>query len=117
MKFQLKFGKLDVSTNNSLELCNKAHHGGAPEIWKIGGILPFPKKGDLGVAGNYRGITLTAVAAKIYNKMLLNRLRPHIAPLLRKNQNGFRTNRTTPAQILALRRIIEGIKAHNHECF
>ena len=36
-----------------------------------------------------------------------------IDPRLRRNQNGFRSNRTTVAQILALRRIIEGVKAHN----
>ena len=28
-------------------------------------ILPFPKKGDLGLAKNHRGITLTSIAAKI----------------------------------------------------
>ena len=37
---------------------------------------------------NYRGITLTAIAAKIYNLMLLNRIRPEIDPILRKNQNA-----------------------------
>ena len=31
-----------------------------------GCILPFLKKGDLGLAKNYRGITLTSIAAKIY---------------------------------------------------
>ena len=35
-----------------------------------GCILPFPKKGDLGSAKNYRGITLTSIAAKIYNILL-----------------------------------------------
>ncbi len=34
-------------------------------------------------------------------------------PLLRPNQNGFCTERTTTSQILALRRIIEGIKEYN----
>ena len=61
--------------------------------------------------GNYRGITLTAVVAKTYNKMVLNRIRSHVDPLPRKNQNGFRTKRTTTAQILALRRLIEGVKS------
>ena len=32
---------------------------------------------------------------------------------LRKNQNGFRTKRTTVSQILAIRRIIKGVKNHN----
>ena len=31
-----------------------------------GCILPFPKKGDLGIAKNYGGITVTSIVAKIY---------------------------------------------------
>ena len=37
-----------------------------------GCILLFPKNGDLGITKNNRGITLTAIAAKVYNAMLLN---------------------------------------------
>ena len=40
--------------------------------------------------------------------MLLNRIRPVVDIILRKNQNGFRTNRSTFGQILMVRRIIEG---------
>ena len=77
-----------------------------------GCILPFPKKGDLGLAKNYRGITLTSIAAKIYNALLRNRLEPKI-DILRKNQNGFRRNRSTTSQILTIRRILEGVRAKN----
>ena len=84
---------------------------GCSNIWKQGCILPFPKKGNLAYTDNYKGITLTAVATKTYHKMLLNRIRPHVDPLLCKNQNGFRTKRTTTAQILALGRLIEGVKS------
>ena len=45
--------------------------------------------------------------------MILNRIRTYIDPLLRWNQNGFRQQRSTISQILALRRIIEGMKAKN----
>ena len=45
--------------------------------------------------------------------MILNRIRPYVDPILRKNQIGFRTNRSTSGQILAIRRIIEGVKAKN----
>ena len=53
-----------------------------------------------------------AIAAKITNKMILNRIQPAIDPRLRPNQNGFRPGRSTTAQILALRRLIEGVKAN-----
>ena len=78
-----------------------------------GCILPFPKKGDLGLAKNYRGITLTSIAAKIYNALLRNRREPKIDNILRKNQNGFRRNRSTTLQILTIRRILEGVRAKN----
>ena len=55
-----------------------------------GSFLPFPKKGELGFAKNYRGITLTSIAAKIYNAVLRNRREPKIDNILRKKQNGFR---------------------------
>ena len=75
--------------------------------------LPFPKKGDLGLAKNYRRITLTSIAAKIYNALLRNRIEPKIDNILRKNQNGFRRNRSTTSQILTIRRILEGVRAKN----
>src|SRR6056300_1363575 len=76
-------------------------------------IIPVPKSGDLSKTDNYRGISLICIIAKIYNRMILNRIRCIIDPLLRINQNGFRSKRTTVAQILTLRRIIEGVKENN----
>ena len=73
------------------------------------------KKGDLGLAKNYRGITLTSIAAKICNTLLRNRIEPKIDIILRKNQNGFRRNRSTTSQILTIRRILEGVRAKNQQ--
>ena len=78
-----------------------------------GCILLFPKKGDPGLAKNYQGITLTFIAAKIYNALLQNRIEPKIDNILRKNQIGFRRNRSTTSQILTIRRILEGVRAKN----
>ena len=78
-----------------------------------GWILLFPKKGDLGLAKNYRGKTLTSIAAKIYNALLRNRIEPKIDNILRKNQNGFWRNRSTTSQILTIGRILEGVRAKN----
>ena len=96
-----------------LNLCNSVYNGDSIDRWTEGFILPFPKKGDLSIAKNYRGITLTAISAKIYNFLLLNRIRPEVDPILRKNQNGFRSNRSTSGQILTIRRILEGVHAKN----
>ena len=60
-----------------------------------GCILPFSKKGDLGIAKNYRGINITSIAVKIYNAQLHNRIEPKTEKILRKNQNDVRRNRCT----------------------
>ena len=98
-----------------LKLCNEVYSQKRIQAWTEGCILPFPKKGDLGLTSNYRGITLTAIAAKIYNAMLLNRIQPEIEKVLRRNQNGFRKERSTTGQILTVRRILEGVRAKNLE--
>ena len=76
-----------------------------------GCILSFPTKGDLRLAKNYRGITLISIAAKIYNALQRNRIEPKIDNILRKNQNGFRRNRSTTSQILTICRILDGVRA------
>ena len=99
-----------------LELCNHVLNTfDAPQLWLNSEIVPLPKKGNLTLQQNYRGISLTQIAAKIYNKLLLNRIFPAVNPILRRNQNGFRKGRSTIAQILALRRIIEEMKFGNKE--
>ena len=96
-----------------LRQCHAVYNQNRIERWMKGCIFPFPKKGDLGLAKNYRGITLTSIVAKIYNALLRNCIEPKIDNILRKNQNGFRRNRSTTSQILTIRRILEGVRAKN----
>ena len=102
--------------NLLLKLCNIALDDNiCTSHWLKSNIIPVPKKGDLTLATNYRGISLLPIAAKIYNKLLLNRIRPLVDPILRKNQNGFRSGRSTLSQILVLRRILEEARNYNLE--
>ena len=94
-----------------LRHCNAVYNQNPIDIWMKGCILPFPKKGDLGLAKNYWGITLTSIVAKIYNALLRNRIEPKIDNILWKNENGFRRNRSPTSQILTIRRILEGARA------
>ena len=80
-------------------------------------MLPLPKSGDLSLTANYRRISLSPMVAKLVNKMILNRLQQKIDKHLRPNQNGFRPGLSTTSHILALRRLIEGVrtrKKSNH---
>ena len=60
-----------------------------------------------------RGISLNSIMAKTYNPKILNRIRPVLDHLLRPNQNGFRMKISTAGQLLAIRRILDGIMNMN----
>ena len=83
------------------------------EKWTKGYNLPFPKKGDLGITQNYCGITLTAIAAKVYSALLLNQIQPKIEKILWKNQNNFCLNHSTTLLSLTIHWIIKGVRAKN----
>ena len=85
--------------------------GEKTDQWSESNLITLPKDGDLSSTDNYRGIALSATAAKITNRLILNRIRPLIDKHLIPNQNGFRPGRSTTAHILG--RLIEGVRSHN----
>lgn len=98
-----------IASAQLLNIMNLAFKTGtAPREWTKSLIIPIPKQGDLTDPAKFRGISLTSLAAKRYNRILINRVKPHDDPPLRKNQNGFRQGRGTLEQILCFRRLIEG---------
>ena len=60
---------------------------------------------------NYRGIALMSTCAKLYNRLLLGRIRDGLDSHLRPNQNGFRPLRSAGQYVLAWRRIHEEVIA------
>ena len=52
----------------------------------IGNWISNQNKGDLGLAKNYRGITLTSIAAKIYKALLRNHIEPKLTTFLGKTK-------------------------------
>ena len=78
-----------------LPLCNAIYKQNSIEKWTKTCFLPFSKKGDLGITKNYGGISLTAISSKVYNSLLLNRIRHNVGKMLRKNQNAIKRNHST----------------------
>ena len=78
-----------------LRHCNGVYNQNTIDRWTKRCILPFHKKSDLEIAKNYRGMTLTSIAAKIDSALLYNRIEPKTEKIFRKNQNRFRRNRST----------------------
>ena len=74
-------------------VCNRVWRGeGWPEGWKEGIVVPVLKKGAGERVEDYRGITLTQTAYKIYASVLAERLRLEVEEkmILPPSQAGFR---------------------------
>ena len=79
-----------------------------PPEWRRSIIVPLYKgKGDRRDCGNYRGISLLSVPGKIFARVLLDRIRPHLIQHQRPEQSGFTPKKSTVDRILALRVLIE----------
>ncbi|CAH8515125.1 unnamed protein product [Schistosoma haematobium] len=78
-----------------------------PMDWKEGHLVKIPKKGDLSKCENYRGITLLSIPGKVFNRVLLNRMKDAVDAQLRDQQAGFRKDRSCTDQIAILRIIVE----------
>ena len=78
-----------------------------PSDWRDGYLIKLPKKGDLSNCSNYRGITLLSVPGKVFNRIILERMKGEMDPWLRDQQAGFRPNRSCVDQIATLRIIVE----------
>jgi hypothetical protein len=65
-----------------------------PLDWRKGLLVKLPKKGDVTTCNNWRGITLLSIPIKVFKRVILNGIRDRINTRLRKEQAGFRSNRS-----------------------
>ena len=76
-------------------------------------IVSIPKKDNSTALDNQRGIAKTYSSAKLFNKVLLSRLKTIIDPQLSQCQSGFRAGRSTTEQVMALRCVIDACRVTN----
>ncbi|CAH2085255.1 unnamed protein product [Euphydryas editha] len=92
---QLPVGCLAALTRTFNGILQTGHF---PEMWKTGKIIVLPKAGkDRRLPGSYRPITLLSHLAKLFERLLLRRLAPHLP--LREEQFGFRSSHSTTLQL------------------
>ncbi|KAA5588664.1 reverse transcriptase family protein, partial [Pseudomonas aeruginosa] len=73
--------------------------GHFPGIWKLGKVIALPKPGkDRRNPSSYRPITLLSHVGKLFERLLLRRVSPHILP--RPEQFGFRSGHSTTLQLV-----------------
>ena len=79
-----------------------------PSVWRTAVIKPLHKSGSAEEFTNYRPISLLCCSLKIFERLLLKRLLPHVAPQIDETQAGFRWGAEeqvyTLAETLRLRR-------------
>ena len=88
-----------------------------PLDWKRALVVPiFKKKGSDQDAANYRPISLTSIARRLYERWLLRSLEPFLT-LLNDYQGGFRSGRSTLHQAYALQQVISAHSGGLHIVF
>ena len=70
-------------------------------------IGEIPKRGDISVCDNSRGITLISIPSKVFCRVILNRIRMNVDQRIREEQAGFTAERGCSDQIFVLRNIVE----------
>lgn len=81
-----------------------------PRLWKMAEVIMIPKPGKPPYkASSYRPISLLPVVSKLFEKLLLKRLKPLIEEkeLIPTHQFGFRNNHSTIDQVHRITNIIE----------
>ena len=75
------------------------------------------RKGDRQDCGNYRGISLLAIASNIFAKMMLDRLLVVANDVLPEEQCGFRSSRSMIDMIFTLRQLQEKAAEQNKSLY
>lgn len=78
--------------------------GAVPTGWRQANVIPiYKREGDRADPANYRGISLTSVACKLYERLLVRRLWTLVGSKLSTSQAGFRPGYCTLDQLYRLR--------------
>ncbi|XP_058447657.1 uncharacterized protein LOC131428033 [Malaya genurostris] len=80
-----------------------------PVDWMQGILVKVPKKGDLTICDNWRGLMLLCAVLKVLYKVILSRIFEKIDATLRRQQAGFRAGRSCADHIVTLRIILEQV--------
>ena len=93
------------------------HEGVVPQEWKDALIVPIPKKGDLSLCDNWRGISLLDVGGKLFAKVIQLRLQRVAERVLPDTQCGFRSGRGCTDMVFCARQLTEKAIEHNTKLF
>ena len=81
--------------------------------WRDAVIVPIPKKGNLKLCDNWRGISLLDVVGKLFARILQDRLQGLAEDILPESQSGFRRGRGCADMVFVARQLMEKSIEHN----
>ena len=88
-----------------------------PKEWIDAVLVPIPKKGDLSVCDNWRGMSLLDVFGKVFARTLKQRLEKVAEEVLAESQCGFRKGRGCVDMIFCARQVIEKTLEHEESLY
>ncbi|GFW16123.1 RNA-directed DNA polymerase from mobile element jockey [Trichonephila clavipes] len=107
--YALKLLPLNAITHLTKIINTCLKHRFFPSLWKSANVIMLPKPNqNHKLAQNYRPISLLCATAKIYEKIILNRIKQHCDTIncIPPEQCGFRNNHSTTHQLIRVTNII-----------
>ena len=82
-------------------LFNTSYNTGCiPAEWKLALVVPVYKKGEKGCVDNYRPISLTCLAMKVFERCIHKKLLSKCGQFIDPRQHGFVNNRSCTTQMM-----------------
>ena len=78
-----------------------------PQDWVEAVIVPLPKKGNLEVCDNWRGISLLSVPGKVFGRIIADRVQKLAETMIDEMQCGFRKMRGYNDMVFVARQLQE----------
>ena len=78
-----------------------------PSVWRDAVLVPIPKKGDLTLCDNWRGISSLDVVGKLFAKIMQSRLQMVVEDLVPDYQCGFRKGGGCMDMTFCARQLVE----------
>ena len=77
--------------------------GEVPELWRQANVVPIFKKGNRGLASNYRPVSLTSVVGKLMESLIAKNIRDHLDKhnLINPSQHGFTKGKSCLTNLLS----------------
>ena len=106
--------KVETFRSRLLDLVHSVwREGRVPQQWSDAILVPVPKKGDLSLCDNWRGISLLDVVGKMVAGIVRGRLQELADDVLPESQCGFRKGRGCSDMIYTVRQLVEKSCEHN----